>query len=100
MNGSLVEATPFYYGAGYVWPNCAADPGLVYDSMPKDYLNFLCGHGYKATQLASLTVEPYKCPRSYNILNLYHHPKIIVPNLAGSVPITWTLKNVKGHPSI
>ncbi|CAO2171147.1 unnamed protein product [Urochloa humidicola] len=36
------EATPFSYGAGHVNPVAAMDPGLVYDTTPADYANFLC----------------------------------------------------------
>lgn len=38
--------SPFLFGAGHVRPQKALDPGLVYDLLPKDYLNFLCALNY------------------------------------------------------
>jgi hypothetical protein len=35
--------TPLDYGAGFVVPNSAADPGLVYDSADLDWIRLLCG---------------------------------------------------------
>lgn len=40
-------------GAGHVRPNSAADPGLVFDSGPKDWLGFLCGTGAVADATCS-----------------------------------------------
>ena len=38
-----LDGTPLDYGAGFVVPNSAADPGLVYDSRDLDWIRFLCG---------------------------------------------------------
>ncbi|EMS51368.1 Subtilisin-like protease [Triticum urartu] len=46
-------ATPFSYGSGHVNPVRALDPGLVYDTTPYDYANFLCS--VRPTQTQSLT---------------------------------------------
>ena len=43
--GSAASTTPFVQGAGHVHPNAAADPGLVYDSTPAEWLAFICGTG-------------------------------------------------------
>ncbi|XP_034604584.1 subtilisin-like protease SBT2.4 [Setaria viridis] len=40
--GSLLPATPFDYGAGFVNPAGAQDPGLVIAPEPEDYVGFLC----------------------------------------------------------
>ncbi|PAN08561.1 hypothetical protein PAHAL_1G420600 [Panicum hallii] len=48
-------STPFVRGAGHVDPNCALDPGLVYDAGTDDYIAFLCAIGYTAKQIAVLT---------------------------------------------
>ncbi|CAN6253069.1 unnamed protein product [Urochloa humidicola] len=48
-------STPFVRGAGHVDPNCATDPGLVYDAGTNDYVSFLCALGYTARQIAVLT---------------------------------------------
>jgi subtilisin family serine protease len=36
---------PFEQGAGFVQPNRAVDPGLVFDAAPNDYRSFLIGQG-------------------------------------------------------
>ncbi|KAL5706665.1 hypothetical protein ACHQM5_024804 [Ranunculus cassubicifolius] len=94
LNGSHIKATPFNYGGGHVWPNRAADPGLVYDITPNDYLNFLCGIGYDRIQIGNFT--KHECPKSFNILDL-NYPSITVPNLVGSITVSRTVRNVDPH---
>ncbi|PIA58362.1 hypothetical protein AQUCO_00500349v1 [Aquilegia coerulea] len=96
LNASYQKATPFSYGAGHVWPNRAMDPGLVYDLTSNDYLNFLCSLGYNGTQILLFSEGPYKCPKSYSLLN-FNYPSITVPSLVGSVTVTRTVRNV-GSP--
>ncbi|KAF6142279.1 hypothetical protein GIB67_039986 [Kingdonia uniflora] len=98
LNSSYTQATPFSYGAGHMWPNRAADPGLVYDLTPKDYLNFLCGIGYTEEQIQTFSKEPYKCPKKWSLLD-FNYPSISVPKLSGRVHLTRTVKNVGGGPS-
>lgn len=38
----LSPASPFDFGAGFVNPSKAIDPGLVFDISFKDYVQFLC----------------------------------------------------------
>ncbi|OVA12340.1 Peptidase S8/S53 domain [Macleaya cordata] len=96
LNSSYFKATPFSYGAGHVRPNAAMDPGLVYDSTPIDYLNFLCNLGYNQTQIQLFSIKPYKCPKSSSLLD-FNYPSITVPKLSGSATLTRTVKNV-GSP--
>jgi len=42
-NEQRVASDLFATGAGHVNPEKAADPGLVYDMAPSDYVGFLCG---------------------------------------------------------
>ncbi|PIA43768.1 hypothetical protein AQUCO_01800075v1 [Aquilegia coerulea] len=95
LNASFEEATPFSYGAGHVWPNRAADPGLVYDLNTDDYINFFCAIGYNETQIAVFSPQAHKCSDSFSLLNL-NYPSITVPNLTGSVTVTRTVKSVGG----
>ncbi|XVF81390.1 hypothetical protein PTKIN_Ptkin15bG0151300 [Pterospermum kingtungense] len=96
LNSSNIEAGPFSYGAGHIQPNLAMDPGLVYDLAATDYLNFLCTLGYNETQISMFSQTPYKCPKPISLAN-FNYPSITVPNLAGSITVTRTLKNV-GSP--
>ncbi|CAN0840896.1 Subtilisin-like protease SBT5.4 [Linum grandiflorum] len=97
---SGVEANPFNYGAGHVWPNKAMDPGLVYDMNLTDHLNFLCYIGYDDKQLAMFYDKPYQCPsKTTDSLSNINYPSITIPELSGIVTVTRTLKNV-GTPGV
>jgi subtilisin family serine protease len=39
------SADPFAQGAGFVRPNLAVDPGLVFDAAPNDYRSLMVGYG-------------------------------------------------------
>ncbi|KAL6615862.1 hypothetical protein ACP70R_038132 [Stipagrostis hirtigluma subsp. patula] len=115
-------ATPFGYGSGHVNPVQALDPGLVYDTTPADYVNFLCS--MKPTQsklpgvslplpvdlppvvnqpppiLPSLPVfdaagEPCTCSQgaAFRPEDL-NYPSIAVPCLSGSTSVKRRVKNV------
>ncbi|GMI66304.1 AUXIN-INDUCED IN ROOT CULTURES 3 [Hibiscus trionum] len=96
LNASNIEAGPFSYGAGHVQPNLAMDPGLVYDLATTDYLNFLCTLGYNETLISLFSEGPYKCPKPIDLAS-FNYPSITIPNLAGSITVTRTVKNV-GSP--
>ncbi|XP_050225174.1 subtilisin-like protease SBT5.3 [Mercurialis annua] len=98
-NASLVAADPFNYGSGHVWPNRAANPGLVYDLTSSDYSNFLCSIGYNSTKLRSLFVKrSTRCPSRKTSPSNLNYPSINIPSLSGKVTLSRTLKNV-GNPS-
>ncbi|PIM98366.1 Cucumisin [Handroanthus impetiginosus] len=97
LDQSLVEATPFSYGAGHIRPDLAADPGLVYDLNPSDYDNFLCAHGFNRTIMERLT-KRHKCGNEPSLLD-FNYPSITVPKLSCSVTVKRILKNV-GSPGI
>ncbi|POO02849.1 Subtilase [Trema orientale] len=94
LNESKAKATPFAYGSGHIQPNQAADPGLIYDLIIDDYLNFLCAHGYNETQLKLFSNETHKCSKSFTLAD-FNYPSISVPSL-GSEPVIVTrrVKNV------
>jgi subtilisin family serine protease len=82
-DGSPIAGGAFAYGAGHVTPNRAADPGLVYDSGPEDWLRFLCGTG----ELASCA-EPVPHPSDLN------YPSIAIGQLVGQQTVTRTVTHV------
>lgn len=61
-SGSSKYATPFAFGSGHVDPEAAADPGLVYNISPKDYLNYLCSLNYTSFQLSLFSKGRFTCP--------------------------------------
>ncbi|PON49818.1 Subtilase [Parasponia andersonii] len=55
MNANLNPDAEFAYGAGQINPLKAAFPGLVYDAVEANYINFLCGQGYTTKLLQIVT---------------------------------------------
>ncbi|XP_045831209.1 cucumisin-like [Trifolium pratense] len=51
----------FAYGAGQIDPMKAVNPGLVYDAVEEDYINFLCGQGYNSTTLKLISGHDNSC---------------------------------------
>jgi subtilisin family serine protease len=81
-------ADPFDHGSGYVRPNLAADPGLVYDAGLGEYLAFLCGNGdLTPADCAGRHVEPV-APTDLN------QPNIAVGELVGRRTVRRTVTNV------
>ncbi|KAI4351493.1 hypothetical protein L6164_005859 [Bauhinia variegata] len=95
---SKQEATPFAYGAGHIQPNNAVDPGLVYDLNTNDYLNFLCGHGYSASDIKLIYGKDYVCPKGFRLED-FNYPTIAVSGhvVGDSLTVTRTVTNV-GSP--
>ncbi|XP_022958542.1 subtilisin-like protease SBT1.8 [Cucurbita moschata] len=61
VDENLQPADLFATGAGHVNPSKAADPGLVYDIQPDDYIPYLCGLGYKSNEVATIARKPINC---------------------------------------
>lgn len=98
LNGSLVPAGPYNFGAGHVHPNAAVDPGLVYDTSAQDYITFLCGQNYTSAQVSTITGTAVQCPASaagFRARDL-NYPSLSVANLSGTVSVTRTVTNVGG----
>lgn len=82
---------PFAQGAGFVQPNPAADPGLVYPTTPNEYRQFMVGLG---VQFA----PPFDTLTPVDASNL-NQASIAVGQLAGTETVTRRVKNVGGDPA-
>ncbi|XP_072988340.1 subtilisin-like protease SBT3.9 [Typha latifolia] len=77
-------ADPFDFGGGHIDPNRAADPGLVYDIDPKDYIKFF-----------NCTLGPSdQCDSAVGPLYYLNLPSVAIPDLKESVSIMRTVTNV------
>ncbi|XP_060211079.1 subtilisin-like protease [Lycium barbarum] len=56
-----LPADVFAIGAGHVNPSKASDPGLIYDIKVENYIQYLCGLGYKEKDIGLLVQHTVKC---------------------------------------
>lgn len=54
--------TPLDFGAGFIQPEKAMHPGLIYDTNPDDYFQFLCALSYDTPQMQKFIHGPFTCP--------------------------------------
>ncbi|KAK7250941.1 hypothetical protein RIF29_33735 [Crotalaria pallida] len=105
-NGNKLEdsasgkiSTPFDHGAGHVDPVAALNPGLVYDLMVDDYLNFLCALNYTANEITTLARRKFQCDagKKYSVTDLNYPSFAVVFEGAGGANVvkhTRVLTNV------
>ncbi|KAF2324288.1 hypothetical protein GH714_011714 [Hevea brasiliensis] len=76
-------STPLDYGAGYVNPVAALDPGLVYDTTVEDYLGFLCALNYSSSQIKLATNRDFTCDPSkkYSLVISITHLSLFLSKL-------------------
>uniref|UniRef100_A0A0E0DA77 Subtilisin-like protease n=1 Tax=Oryza meridionalis TaxID=40149 RepID=A0A0E0DA77_9ORYZ len=86
-NGRVQKiADPFDYGAGFVNPVMAADPGLIYDITASDYLKFFnCMGGLDSGD---------NCTTAKGSLTDLNLPSIAIPSLRTFQAMTRTVTNV------
>lgn len=88
--GNPIAGGAFDYGAGFVRPNTATDPGLVYNAGFADWFGFLCGTGeLVSASCGALEIDP-------SDLN---YPSIAIGSLAGKQAVTRTVTNVGNNGS-
>ena len=68
-----LSGTPLQFGAGHINPNHAMDPGLIYDTVFQDYIEFLCGLGYTKSQI-SLVIKRTQSSCSQKPINDLNYP--------------------------
>jgi subtilisin family serine protease len=77
----------FGYGAGHLNPNSAANPGLVYDAGPVDYLRFLCGNNTLPASDSICQAFGSIFPWNLNLASL------TAADALGKITLTRTVKN-------
>lgn len=94
LNSSLGPSNPFGTGGGYLNPNSAAEPGLVYDNQPVDYLKFLCILGYTTSDLNAISGKNYSCPSDTSTVSDFNYPTLTVSQLVANATVKRTVTNV------
>ena len=105
MSADLNPEAELAYGTGLLNPLKAAYPGLVYDVVEADYVDFLCGQGYNTKLLQIVTGNSNSsCPNSSTIngtaLDLNYPAFVLSASPLGSINhvFTRTVTNV-GSPT-
>ncbi|CAH1433380.1 unnamed protein product [Lactuca virosa] len=87
----------FAYGAGYLNPLAAMKPGLVYDAVDVDYVNFLCHEGYNIKDIRIITgVNSSSCSKDKQPNDL-NYPAFVISTLrnkAVNITFSRTVTNV------
>ncbi|CAN0908689.1 Subtilisin-like protease [Linum grandiflorum] len=86
--GNLKKANLFAIGAGHVNPTAAANPGLVYDLTPNDYIPYLCGLGYLNSQISTIVNRKVRCGNSSIPEAQLNYPTFSIK--LGSTPLTYS----------
>ncbi|XP_052209275.1 subtilisin-like protease [Diospyros lotus] len=97
LDERLLPADIFTTGAGHVNPPRAADPGLVFDLKPEDYIPYLCGLNYTDEEVSFITSRAVNCSQVSSIpeaeLN-YPSFSITLGSANPNQTYTRTVKNV------
>ena len=97
QTNQLTPATPFDYGAGSINPSRAIDPGLVFNTYFRDYIQFLCavpGVDDDSVRRAAGVGCPTKRKAWCSDLNT---ASLTISNLVGSRKVKRRVTNVGGH---
>lgn len=94
------EADPFDMGGGHVNPGKAVNPGLVYDVVTEDYIQFLCSMGCSRSSITSLANATIKCKLKSNTRLDLNLPSITIPDLKTKVTVARKVTNVGNVASV
>ncbi|CAL5093333.1 unnamed protein product [Urochloa decumbens] len=95
LDEKLNPAGHFSIGAGHVNPSQAINPGLIYDIDEEQYISFLCGLGYRDSQVEIITSHKGACGAGRKITEAeLNYPSIAVTASTGKLVVTRTVTNV------
>ncbi|PVH63014.1 hypothetical protein PAHAL_3G454100 [Panicum hallii] len=95
LDEKLIPAGHFSIGAGHVNPSRAINPGLTYDIDEKQYIAYLCGLGYRDSQVEIITHHKGACGEGRKITEAeLNYPSIAVKASAGKLVVNRTVTNV------
>lgn len=95
------KASSYAMGAGYVNPGRAADPGLVYDLAPNDYIPYLCGLGYGDDGVREITHRRVACAKLKAITEAeLNYPSMVVKLLSQPITVRRKVTNVGNAGSV
>ncbi|XP_011047561.1 PREDICTED: subtilisin-like protease [Populus euphratica] len=100
LTNQIAPATPFDFGAGFINPVHAIDPGLVFDSHFEQYVQFLCavpGVDEGSVRRAVGTGCPTKRRAWCSDLNT---ASVTISNLVGSRKVIRSVTNVSGRNEV
>ncbi|KAL8104163.1 hypothetical protein AgCh_028411 [Apium graveolens] len=81
---SLYPSTPFDFGAGFVSPTDAIDPGLVFPSEYEDYMSFLCSLPNTDPQIVETATGGSCSIQSFDNPSDLNTPSVTISALAGA----------------
>jgi hypothetical protein len=79
-----LPGSPFDFGSGFVQPELARDPGLVYDLTPGDYFQYLCLLGYPPEIIRGFDADAPACPATPIRVEDFNYPSFLVTLLPSS----------------
>ncbi|XP_021894463.1 subtilisin-like protease SBT4.13 [Carica papaya] len=83
------EDAEFAYGSGHISPLQSADPGLVYETDQRDYIQMLCDLGY-GSRLGQIAGGNSTCPEKKSFVRDLNYPSMSSRNIKPEEPFTIT----------
>lgn len=77
MTTAVTLDNPLAVGAGQVSVNRVSDPGLIYDTTPQDFINFLCNEEKKSRRLINIITRSNISDACKNPSPYLNYPSII-----------------------
>lgn len=83
INSSNSSSNPHEMGVGEINPIKALNPGLVFETLAEDYLQFLCYFGYSEKNIRSMANKNFNCPRISldKLISNINYPSISISKL-------------------